>query len=375
MNSRFIKPDYKNSNVNISATLAEFLGAPNKNAILPDLMAELQKGYKNVVFICFDGLGMNPIEKTLDDDSYMRSHIVRTLTSTFPSTTTNATTSLLLNKVPLEHGWFGWSINFENIDRNVDIFMNTDSWTGELLNIKNLPIAPKDYYFDNAKTDYDINTVFPKYVEVKYPERNSIYDNEEEFFAYINMACKKAGKQFVYAYYPDPDYTMHRYGVDSMEARYIVNSLSKNMKKLVEDTMDTIYIVTADHGQIDIDGYINLYEDEKLLDMLTIYPYLEARAPAFKVKAGRHEEFEKYFREKYSSDFELYKSSELIENGYFGDVGDKGHLLGDYIGIIYTNKHAVPTPNYNRFKGHHTSLTEEMLVPLMIFKNDLKDDI
>ena len=140
------------------------------------------------------------------------------------------------------------------------------------------------------------------------------------------------------------------------------------MRKLVGSTTDTLFIVTADHGQVDIDGYIELYNDYTLLDMLEIYPYMEARATAFKVKAGREAEFEKYFLDTYSNDYELYKSSDLIAQGYFGDVGDKGYLLGDYIGIIYTNKHAVPTPNYNRFKGHHTSLTEEMLVPLMIFK-------
>ena len=140
------------------------------------------------------------------------------------------------------------------------------------------------------------------------------------------------------------------------------------MRKLVGSTTDTLFIVTADHGQIDIDGHIDLYKDDTLMSMLQIYPYMEARATAFKVKDGMAQDFEKYFTEKYSCDYELYKSSELIENGYFGDVGDKANMLGDYIGIIYTNKHAALTPNYPKFKGHHTSLTEEMLVPLMIFK-------
>ena len=39
----FIKPNFKRSNVNISATLAEFLGAPNRNATLPELETELKK--------------------------------------------------------------------------------------------------------------------------------------------------------------------------------------------------------------------------------------------------------------------------------------------------------------------------------------------
>ena len=44
--NNFIKPDFTRSNLNISATLAEFLGAPNKNATLPILKEELKK-YQN----------------------------------------------------------------------------------------------------------------------------------------------------------------------------------------------------------------------------------------------------------------------------------------------------------------------------------------
>ena len=44
---KFIKPNWSKSNLNISATLAEFLGAPNTNKTLPKLKSELAKGYKN----------------------------------------------------------------------------------------------------------------------------------------------------------------------------------------------------------------------------------------------------------------------------------------------------------------------------------------
>ena len=90
--NKFIKPDWENSNLNISATLAEFLGAENKNKTLKILNDELEKGYKNVVFICLDGFGINPININLDENALLRKNIKQVLTSTFPSTTTNATT-------------------------------------------------------------------------------------------------------------------------------------------------------------------------------------------------------------------------------------------------------------------------------------------
>ena len=94
---KLIKPDWQNSNLNISATLAEFLNVPNNNATLSILKEELNKGYKNIVFICFDGMGINPLKINLGKDSFLRKNIKQVLRSTFPSTTTNATTSLTLN--------------------------------------------------------------------------------------------------------------------------------------------------------------------------------------------------------------------------------------------------------------------------------------
>lgn len=366
----FIKPDFTNCNLNISATLAQFLGAPNKNVTLPILEEELKKNYKNVVFICFDGLGIYPMKKNLKSDNFLMKNIKKTLLSTFPSTTTNATTSLMTNQLPLEHGWFGWSLYFQNIDRNINIFLNEDSWTNEKVEIKNSPLGKLDYYFDNSKTDYQINTVFPSYVKDAHPERNHIINSDIEFYYHIKNICQKEGKQFIYAYYPDPDHTMHDYGVSSIQAREVINQISQDMEELYKSTKDTLFIITADHGQVDISGYVELYKDIKLLNMLKIYPFMEGRAPAFLVKDGMHEEFENYFKANYDEDFKLFKSSELIDKGYFGDFGDKAHLLGDYIAIgTYTHKQVCLTPTQIQFSGHHTSLTEEMEVPLIMLNN------
>lgn len=370
MENKFIYPDFNHSNLNISATLAEFLGAPNKHAVLPELKKELSKNYKNVIFICFDGMGKYPIEKNLPEDNFLRRNIKDILTSTFPSTTTNATNSLLQNKLPREHGWFGWSLNFEKINKNVNIFLNNDSWTGEKLDIQDSPIADVDYYFDNANSDYEINTVFQSFVKVKNEFNNYVFSSVYEMADHIKEICDKQGKQFAYVYYNDPDGTMHDYGVSSQQAKYVFEDISDVVEGLYNETKDTLFIITADHGQIDVTESIALYEDKEILDMLEIYPYLEARAVAFKVKKDKKEEFEKTFTKKYGEDFVLFKTEDLVTRGVFGEFGDREYLLGDYIAIgTYTHKTMLLTPTNMKFRGHHTSLTEEMLVPLIILKN------
>lgn len=370
MKKEFIKPNYKNSNLNISSTLAKFLGAPNKNATLKILEDELKKDYKNIVFICFDGMGIYPLKKNLSRFDFLRKHIKKTLVSTFPSTTTNATTSLMTNTLPLEHGWFGWTVNFPKINKNIAIYLGQDAWTGKEIDIEESPLQSINCYFDNTNTDYKINTVFPPYVKVKNPKNNHKSFTQTDFFKTIQRLCNKEGKQFIYAYNEEPDHTMHEVGVKNKITKRLIKSLSKCIKMLYESTKNTLFIITGDHGHIDVKDYIYIYKDKEIMDLLEIYPYLEPRSTAFKVKKGKEKEFEEIFNKKYGQDFVLYKSTNLIKQGYFGDFGDKGYLLGDYISIgKYTNKCLVLSPTSSILKGHHTSLTDEMEVPLILINN------
>ena len=364
----FIFPDFNKSILNITASIASYLGCENKNKTLNIIDEELKKNYKNIVFMCIDGLGINPININLDEDSFLRKNIKMNLTSTFPSTTTNATNSLLTNKYPLEHGWFGWSLNFPNLNRNIDIFLKRDSESREELKIEDAPIKIEDYYFDKANSVYEIHSIFPKYVEVKNQKNNHVYETVDDFFNNLKLVLKNNNKKFIYSYLFEPDSLMHDYGVSSVEAKKLINYINDKIEELYKISNDTLFIITADHGQIDVKGYVDFYHDEKLMSMLKIYPYLDARAVAFKLKDDiNHNDFINYFNDNYKDDFILYKSKDLIDMNVFGPIGDKGYLLGDFIAIgTYTHKIGWLTPNQHKFLGHHTSLTEEMLVPLIM---------
>ena len=132
--------------------------------------------------------------------------------------------------------------------------------------------------------------------------------------------------------------------------------------------------MTEDHGQVDVEGYVELYKNDKLLSMLETPPYLEPRATAFKVKEGLKEDFVKLFNDCYGNDFELHSSKELVDAGYFGGkYEDKfASLLGDYIAICKTHKQFVIYEKSPRFKGHHCSLTEEVFVPLIVISSPKK---
>lgn len=368
MKTRLIKPDFNNNIINISATLAEFLGCPNDKPTLPALARELKKGYKHIVFLILDGMGINPINKNLKSDSFIRKNIKQVLTSVFPSTTTNATTTFLTNKYPMEHGWFGWSLYFEDLKKAVDLYPETDSYTGEPIESgyvrKTLPVEP---YFKNAKTDYTTSVVVPDFWHGD-EENKYLWKTFDELFGHIEKICKKTDKQFIYAYCAEPDSTMHRYGVSSTEAYRVINTLNDGVEGLYAKVKDTLFIITADHGQIDVDGCIEIYKDTELVSMLEWPQFLEARALAFKVKENCRGDFVETFNKKYGADFDLFKVDDLIKDNYFGGNIVNGHakLLGDYIAVGTTNKIMKPHEQCYDFKGHHTSLTAEMEVPLIV---------
>lgn len=364
---KFKFPDYKRNIINVSATFNRMLGNDTDIPTLNKLESYLNKGYKNVVFIILDGFGINPIKIHLDKNNILRRNIKQALTSVFPSTTTNATTTLMSGDYPFNHGWFGWSIYFKELNRAVDVYMGEDSYTGEKIDpnfAKNrLPFTP--YYKENK--NYEVNKVLPVYVKDGIDKNHFTYETSKEMFDKIKECCKKEGKQFIYSYNGDPDYTMHRYGVSSEEAHEKITELSKLVEDLSVSFDDTLIVITADYGQVDIDGYIEIYKNKELLSCLERPMTLEPRATSFKVKEGKKEEFKKIFKSNYKKDFKLFDVDYLINKGVFGPFNEKNReFLGDYIAVCRTNKQFLFKESSTKFKGHHTSLTKEMFVPLII---------
>jgi predicted AlkP superfamily pyrophosphatase or phosphodiesterase len=364
---KFHFPDYTKNIINVSSTFNKMLGHSTNIATLSKLEEYLKKDYKNVVFIILDGFGINPIKINLDKNNILRKNIKQTLTSVFPSTTTNATTTLMSGDYPFNHGWFGWSVYFDELEKAVMLYMDRDYYTGEKIDssfVRNK--LPFTAYYNDAK-NYDVNTVLPTYIKDGNAREHYPYNSKKEMFENIKKCCLKDGKQFIYSYCDEPDHTMHDYGVASKEAKDVIMDLSSYIEDLHKSLKDTLIVITADHGHIDIDGYIEIYKNKELLKCLDKPMYLEPRATSFKVKEEKREEFKKIFNKCYHKDFKLFEVDYLVKRGVFGPFNDKNRvLLGDYIAVCKTNKQFVFDENSNEFKGHHTSLTKEMLVPLII---------
>jgi len=110
---RKIPVDYNNSLLALIASVQKHYGVPTSHKTLKTLDDLLEKNYKNVVVMLFDGLGTAVLKKHLPEEAFLRRHLKETISSVFPPTTVAATVTLGSGLSPIEHGWLGWSLYFK----------------------------------------------------------------------------------------------------------------------------------------------------------------------------------------------------------------------------------------------------------------------
>ncbi|MDY5910555.1 MAG: alkaline phosphatase family protein [Inconstantimicrobium porci] len=364
-------PDYNNSILNISNSVLKSFGAEYTHNTLPELDEVLSKNYKNVVLMVFDAMGSFNIKEFLSDDSFLINHKRKDITSVFPATTTAALTTLKSGLMPCEHSWLGWSLHFDEVDNNVNIFVNTDD------NYK--PVA--DYNVAEKYISY--KSVVDKINEAGTAKAFSVspfdeykINTFEELISAVKEICEQDERHYIYAYWPQPDSSMHKEGIHSNEAKEWIERINNEIENLGRQLNDTLIIVTADHGHINGDNkLISDYKD--ITDTLKWMPSMEARTRDFFVKDGMHEQFKKAFNKHFGKDFILFSKKEVLEKNLFGK--GKSHprfegFIGDYIAASVTSKALCVNENeYRELKGVHAGLTEEeMTVPLIIIECNKK---
>lgn len=357
-------PDYNKSILNLANSILKHYGVEPYHPTLKVLDACLAKNYRNVVVMVLDGMGMRNMENALLNGTFFSDHLTGELSSVLPPTTTAATTTLQSGLSPAQHGWLGWNLYFPEAGSNVSIFPNTNE-QGEPAASYNLARRHLPY-----KSIVDL-------LREKGVDAHSVsaygtdpIDSFEQMLEVTAELCQAEGSSYVYAYWTEPDHTMHETGVESPETKDWLERLDAGVERFCKSVKDTLLIVTADHGQIDIEPDC-LLSHEGLVETLERMPAIESRCAAFKVKEGMEKQFEREFQESYGDAFLLFTKKEVMERRLFGPGTPNERfeaLIGDYLAVA-----TGPKTIYNSwdlcqlFVGSHAGLTEaEMTVPLII---------
>ena len=374
----YFRPDYDNCLVNLSNSILKHFGAELSAPTLNMADKLLENDRKNIVVLLMDALGISVLEQHLDPGGFLRSHLKGTFSSVFPPTTVAATTSVLSGLYPNEHGWLGWDMYFPGLDKNVTVFTNNE----QLVETEDsTPDDPKVKAFKPA-ADFNVVSRYCPYKNiidkinetggkayVSSPFFDPFPKDLDSILRRVQDLCKLPEKKFIYAYWMEPDSTMHQYGPDSKEARELVISLEKRLDEFASELSDTMLFIIADHSQIRSRNHC-LMDYPEILKCLVRMPTIEPRTLSFFVREEYREEFPKIFNETFKDKFLLLSKEEIIGQQLFG-TGIEHRIfrdsLGDYIAVSVADESIFVThKEVDLMPGGHAGLTkEEMEIPLI----------
>jgi hypothetical protein len=141
---------------------------------------------------------------------------------------------------------------------------------------------------------------------------------------------------------------------------------------------DVTVLVTADHGFIDAtpESIVHTGDHPDLMENLIMPVCGDTRVGYCYVRPSRTEEFEDYVREHLSHACTLRKSTDMVDEGWFGLFEPSGSFdarVGDYV-LLMNDNHALlnsfPEKERVELIGHHGGTSEdEMYVPLIVFES------
>ncbi len=385
-----IQPNYENGSiVNLVSSVTQAMG---NNSIhhkpLPFIESKLISGKKNVIFIVLDGLGYKYIKE--QGNSFFSKHLIGNCTSVFPSTTATAITSFLTGMSPAQHAVTGWFVYLKELGTISAILPFKPRYGGEIFSKSNIyakDIFKQSTIFENINrksytltNDYIINSDYTKFYSKGSTSVAYKKENLENFIMNLMTLTQDIpNEKFIYAYWPTFDSLAHKNGIHSLNCKNHFQELAKALEDFVYSirNTDSIVIITADHGLIDSpkDTLIDIDQHPKLKETLVIPLSGDPRASYCYVRQGMADTFEEYVKEHLSDVCSIYKSSELVENHFYGlDEPDPKlwDRIGDYVLIpkenyVIKDKVLGESPHY--YTGHHGGVSEdEMYVPIIIIE-------
>ena len=364
-------PDYDHSILGITTSVLKYYGVRSEYATIPVLDKALEKKYKNIVLWILDGLGLDLIGKALSARSFLRRHIRDSVSSVFPPTTVAATTTYYSGLPPIVHGWVGWSPYFSKYNRCIELFSGLDTYTREQTGINGRKVMPYRHIFDQ------ISEVSPDVCCTEELPKKIIETGAETFAEQcqrIKLQAECDGKQFILAYWPEPDHNCHHEGTYVDSTKKIIRMMNAEIKRLCRDLKDTLVIISADHGHVPVKETFYIDTCSELTDPLAVPLNLDDRVSAIYLKKGKEKDFLNAFQKYLATDFILMKSEDAVERGLFGrgciHPGFKD-FLGDYL-LIATGERCLRqrVGEYTsgpEMKSSHAGISErEMIVPLIL---------
>lgn len=369
-NTNIVFPDYSDCIVNFSSSILNHYGVKCEHETLSKVDEILAKNFTHVVVILLDGLGMDTMEKNLYFRDFLRRNLLTDYSSVYPPTTTASTTSFLSGKYPIEHGWLGWDLYFEQEDKTVTCFSNTLQNTTE-----------KAASYDIAQKYLPYEDIFQKINNANNAKAYGVFPFDafgftghkeiDDWVKEVRRTINSKERTFTYAYLSSPDGVLHKSGGGSRDVEAEIRKINNIIIDLCQSAKDTVFFITADHGHINIENEFLCETYPEIANMMERPLSIEPRAISFYVKKKYKKEFPEIFNKYFGEHYMLFSKEEVLKNNLFGKGRAHENLtgIGDFIGVAIGEKTLLWNKECRQFRSHHAGMTKkEMRIPLICYQ-------
>ncbi len=406
--SAFIKPAYGSRCFSDLPALVLRLLTGEGHSPLSKLSALLGERYDRVVLILLDGFGWRFYQQFAATP--LLEHIARhgqvlQLTAQFPSTTAAEITCIHTGQTVGQSGVYEWQYYEPLLDAVITPLLYSHAGTLARDTLKPTRADPRKLY--PTETIYPLlaERGFPAHVFQARAYTPSTYSDVvlrgAQTYPYhtlpealVNLRAlleRDAAPGYYFLYYDEGDGLSHRYGPGGCpsEAQFeaALWAIERFLVRAMPRPCRTLLLLTADHGQTEVDPQTTLYLNKlpgferELRPLLRtnrngklLPPGGSCRDLFLYTRVGAADEAQAWITPRLAGQAEVRQSRDLVAQGYFGPRISDAFLsrLGDLVILPYKGQ-AVWWYEKGKFEqryyGHHGGLTpDEMEIPLAVLE-------
>lgn len=410
LNSNFIKPQYDSTCfANIPPAIKYLLTGEGRSLLPPAVFGGLPQKYDTVILFFIDAFGWRFFEKYADDHPFLNYLVTEgsaaKITAQFPSTTAAHVTCMHTGLPVGQSGVFEWQYYEPQLDAIITPLLFSFAGTTKRDTLKPTGIDPKLLYPTQTLyrdlQQYGVASYIFQHKEYAISTYSDVVFQGAEIIPYktlpealVNLgqllAQPRSGGAYFFLYYDKIDAIGHEYGPNSPQLEAEIEALLTLMERLFWQKLNgrlknTLFIMTADHGLVEVDPQTTIYlnRDPQFSGFKQylktnsrgelLVPGGSCRDMFLYIKEDRLAEAQAFLAERLAGKAEVYQTQALIEQGFFGELPVSAGLLsrlGNLV-ILSHRYESVWWYEKDRFEqkyyGHHGGLTgQEMEIPLLL---------
>jgi predicted AlkP superfamily pyrophosphatase or phosphodiesterase len=399
----FIQPLYGSYSIIKTLEIVKYYFGINKEINFPKDLIDLGKKPKKIILFLIDGFGWRFIEK-FQSHRFIKwtveNGILSKITSQFPSTTA-AHVTFFHSELPVgQSGLYEWNYYEPKVDNLISPLIFSFSGDKKRNTLKTAGIKASQIYPNKTFYQFLKKNKIEPYIFQYHDYTPSTYSDylfrganvypyktlTEAITKLFQVLNNENEQSYYFLYFDVIDSISHQYGPKSAQLENEILIFLDIMEKIFlpnfNKLQNAIFMMTADHGHVEIDPRTCFYINKKFP---SIKNYLKTNKEGkLLAPAGSPRDMFLYIEEEYLPSVkeilgkklngmaEILETKQLIKNGFFGDKISKKFLnrVGNLVILPYKNQTVWWYEKgrfEQRFFGHHGGLTkEEMEIGLFV---------